>query len=70
MLQPDQLMTISFEDWKLKYRERIAEVCGIKPECFAETLNMIADDECLKEQWTEGEDPHYQADQEMSYWSE
>lgn len=70
MLQPDQLMTISFEDWKLKYRQRVAEVCGIKPECFDETLSMIGDDATLREDYDEGEDPHESADIEMSYWQE
>lgn len=61
---------MTFEDWKLQYRHRVALVAGIKPGCFAETLNMIADDDCLREQWAAGENPNEAADEEMSEWTE
>lgn len=62
--------SLSFEDWKLQYRHRVALRAGIKPECFAETLHMIAEEEILREQWSDGVGPNDAADEEMSYWEE
>jgi len=61
---------MTFEDWKLRYRHRVAIMAGVKPECFAETLNMIAEDDILQEQWKSGDNPNEAADEEMSYWTE
>lgn len=69
-MQHDQTLPMSFEDWKLRYRQRIAAACGIKSECFDETLSMIADDETLHENYAEGLTPDEAADEEMSYWGE
>lgn len=62
--------SLSFEDWKMQYRHRVALMAGIKPEFFAETLNMIAEDEILQEQWRAGISANDAADEEMSYWEE
>lgn len=61
---------MTFDEWKLQYRHRVALIAGIKPECFAETLNMIADDECLMENYQAGENPNEAADNEMSHWDD
>lgn len=61
---------MTFEEWKLAYRHRVALIAGIKPECFAETLNMVPDDKMLSEFFATGENPNDAADYEMRYWEE
>lgn len=61
---------MTFEDWKLAYRHRVALIAGVKHECFAETLNMIADDQCLMEEYQTGISANDAADNEMSCWEE
>lgn len=57
---------MTFEEWKLQYRHRVAMMGGVKPECFAETIHMIPDDLILRECWIEGENPNEAADEMMA----
>ncbi len=64
---PQSVDGISFEDWKKRYRERMAEVSRCN---YDATIDVIADDETLRECWMDGIDPADSADEEMSEWSE
>lgn len=61
---------MTFDEWKLQYRHRIAMIAGVKKKCFAETLHMIPMDDVLIEMWHEGENPNDAADNEMTDWDE